>query len=124
MWCEINPTALPPEDAPPIYDINLKPDDVYEIRLVIFDTVDLIAMDSEGTSDAFCKAFFDNKGECHETDTHFRCSDGKASWNYRLVFRINISDTKRNNYNLTIQCFDRDFFKSNDIVGETILDLK
>jgi len=124
MWVEINPTALPPENAPKIYDIGLKPDEVFEVRLVIFDTVDLAMFDDEGTSDAFCRAFFDSKIEDHETDTHFRCQDGKASWNYRLNFRISISDTRKNNYNLTIQCYDRDFFKSNDIIGETVLNLE
>jgi C2 domain len=62
-------------------------------------------MDVEGTSDVYCRAYFDSKEEVHETDTHFRCQNGKASFNYRLVY-------------------DRDFFKSNDIIGEAVIDLK
>jgi hypothetical protein len=59
-----------------------------EIRVVIFDTIDIKMMDTEGTSDAFFRCFFDSKDEVKETDTHFRCSDGKASFNYRLIFKI------------------------------------
>jgi len=51
----------------------------------VFDTVDIIAMDVEGTSDVFVRAFFDSKKD-KETDTHFRCMDGKASFNYRILF--------------------------------------
>ncbi len=102
MWVEIHPVALPPDQIAPIYDVSLKPDEEFEVRFVVFDTVDVVAMDSEGTSDVYCRAFFDSKKEVHETDTHFRCSDGKASFNYRLVYRINISDTKKNNFNLTL----------------------
>jgi hypothetical protein len=39
----------------------------------------------EGMSDVFFRCFFDTK-DAKETDTHFRCSDGKASFNYRLLY--------------------------------------
>lgn len=91
-----------------------------EIRLCIFDTKDIKMMDAEGTSDVFVKAFFDNK-KALETDTHFRCQTGKASFNYRLKFN---EVFPRKDYRLTIQTFDRDFFKSNDIIGSAMIDLK
>jgi hypothetical protein len=56
-------------------------------------------MDDEGTSDVFIKTFFDSKEEVKETDTHFRCSDGKASFNYRHIFHLK---HPRKDYNLTI----------------------
>ena len=71
-----------------LYDITPKPLEEFEIRLVIFDTVDIKMMDAEGTSDVYCRAFFDTKEEVHETDTHYRCQDGKASFNYRLIYHI------------------------------------
>ena len=77
-------------------------------------------MDIEGTSDTFIRAFFDSKEQTKETDTHFRCSDGKASFNYRLLFDIK---HPRKDYNLTLQAYDRDFFKSNDIIGEARINL-
>jgi hypothetical protein len=80
-------------------------------------------MDAEGTSDAFFKLFFDSREATKETDTHFRCSNGKASFNYRMLFDISYP-RKKNDYSLQIQGYDRDFFKSNDIIGEGKVDLK
>lgn len=56
-------------------------------------------MDAEGTSDAFIRGFFDSKEEDKETDTHFRCSDGKASFNFRFIFTVT---HPRKDYNLNI----------------------
>ena len=53
----------------------------------MWDTVDVEAQDVEGTSDVFIKAFMDDKDK-KETDTHFRCSNGKASFNYRLLYNV------------------------------------
>lgn len=89
--------------------------------MVVWDTVDIPMMDAEGTSDVYCRAFFDSKEEVHETDTHYRCQNGKASFNYRLLYKI---QHPRKDYNLTLQVYDRDFFKSNDIIGDFVLDLK
>ena len=71
-------------------------------------------------SDVFIRCFFDTK-DAKETDTHFRCGDGKASFNYRLLFDYKAPNE---NYNFSIQVWDRDFFCSNDLIGETALDLK
>lgn len=72
----------------PVYDISPKPVEEFEVRLVIFDTEDIIMMDIEATSDVYCRAFFDSKEEVHETDTHYRCQNGKASFNYRLLYKV------------------------------------
>jgi hypothetical protein len=78
-------------------------------------------MDVEGTSDVYCRAFFDSREEVHETDTHYRCQNGKASFNYRLLYNLK---HPRKDYKLTVQAYDRDFFKSNDIIGDVVIDLK
>ena len=78
-------------------------------------------MDDEGTSDAYIRAFFDSREEAKETDTHFRCQDGAASFNYRLLFNVK---HPRKDYSLNIQAYDRDFFKSNDIIGEGKVNIK
>lgn len=78
-------------------------------------------MDAEGTCDAYFRGFFDTKKDVQETDTHFRNQDGKPDFQYRLVYKIEYppKDTK-----WTVQGYDRDFFKSNDIIGEGTLELK
>jgi hypothetical protein len=49
------------------------------------------AMDVEGTSDVFIKAFLDSEDK-YETDTHYRCTTGAASFNYRLLIKRLYSD--------------------------------
>lgn len=91
------------------------------MRCVIWDTKDVVPFDVfEGMSDVFFRCFFDTK-DAKETDTHFRCSDGKASFNYRLLFN---HKAPNENYNFSVQCWDRDFFCSNDLIGENALELK
>jgi Ca2+-dependent lipid-binding protein len=106
-----------------IYDIKPKPQEDYEVRVVIYDTRNIKMMDVEGTSDVYVKAFFDSK-HAKETDTHYRCTDGKASFNYRLLFNVQHPVKDKSSYMLNLQIFDRDFFKSNDVIGDATLDLK
>jgi len=117
-WVEIIPTALDARNFP-VFDISPKPTEHYECRVIIWDTIDLEMMDAEGTSDAFFRAYFDSNKD-KETDTHFRCSNGKASFNFRMKFDV---EFPMKEYKLTIQGYDRDFFKSNDVIGEYALDL-
>lgn len=77
-------------------------------------------MDSEGTSDVYFRGFFDTKEDVQETDTHFRCSDGKPDFQYRMIFDLHVP---RKEYKFSLQAYDRDFFKSNDIIGECSLDI-
>lgn len=87
-WVEINPAKCEPEIEAKLqpYDISQKPAEEYEVRLVVWDTKEIKMMDAEGTSDVYIRAFFDSKN-AQETDCHYRCQDGKASFNYRLKFK-------------------------------------
>ena len=78
-------------------------------------------MDDEGTSDVYIRVFFDSRKDALETDTHYRCQTGDASFNYRLLYNIT---HPRKDYRMTVQAYDRDFFKSNDVIGSTMIDLK
>lgn len=81
------------------WNIEKKPFEEFEVRVVIWDTTELESMDSEGTTDGFVKGFIDADDVIRETDTHFRNMDGKCSWNWRMVFKI---QHPRSNYKLTI----------------------
>lgn len=79
----------------------------------------------EGTSDVFVKAWINEKDK-KETDTHWRCTNGEASFNYRMIFDFqspNYDRSDRESYKLKIQIFDRDVFKSNDFICQFELDL-
>lgn len=78
-------------------------------------------MDWEGTSDVFFRGFFDSKEDVQETDTHYRNQDGKPDFQYRLVYRLEVP---RKDYKFSLQAYDRDFFKSNDMIGEAQINLK
>lgn len=81
-----------------VWDIKGQPEQEFEARVVIWNTKDVICTDIEGTSDVFTKVYIDNE-VIRETDTHFRCSTGAASFNYRLLFNVK---TPRKNTKLTI----------------------
>ena len=119
MWAEINDQYASGE-AVPIWDISKKPTEDFEVRVIVWDTEELEMMDDEGTTDGFVRCFF-NSEESKDSDTHFRNSDGKCSWNYRLLFPFTHPST---NYKLTVQAYDLDLFKSNDLIGTSVIDLK
>lgn len=95
---EILPTEKGSGDEK-VWDITPRPIKEYEARVVIWDTKDLVSNDAGGMSDTYFRAFFDTK-DSRETDTHYRCSTGKASFNYRLLF--NHLGPNEKGYNLSI----------------------
>ena len=119
LWTEIN-EQCGPQDGIVLYDISKKPTEDFEVRVIIWDTEELKMMDAEGTTDGFVRCFFESD-QSKDTDTHFRNSDGKCSWNYRMLFPFT---HPCKNYKLKVQAYDLDLFKSNDLVGETTLDLE
>lgn len=119
MWAEIN-EAYAGDQAAPLYDISRKPTEDFELRVVVWDTEELEMMDAEGTTDGFIRCFFDSEHQ-KDTDTHFRNQDGKCSWNYRLLFPFTYPSK---NYKMTVQAYDLDLFKSNDLIGQTVLNLE
>ena len=105
-----------------IYDISEKPEEEFEVRICVFNAKEIPMMDVEGTSDVYFRGFFDSTGDVQETDTHYRNQDGKPDFQYRLIYRI--KRPSRKDYQFTLQCYDRDFIKRNDIIGATQLQLK
>jgi hypothetical protein len=85
----------------------------YEMRFIIWKTKDVEMMDFEGTSDVYCRTFLD-PDEDHFTDTHWRCTTGKASFNWRNLIKIR---SQQDQYLLNIQTWDKDIFTSDEIIG-------
>ena len=117
-WIEIIPSqTMNKKDK--AWNITPRPPADFEIRLVIWETKDVKIMDVEGTSDIYCRAFFDSK-HSKRTDTHFRSMNGNGSFNYRLHFDVkNPGDYQR----LNLQVWDMDLFSSNDFIGDSSLSL-
>jgi hypothetical protein len=62
----------------------------------VYDTKNVPREDVEGTSDVFVKTFFGGGGDVKETDTHWRCTTGTASFNYRLLYDFKAPSLKKN----------------------------
>lgn len=75
------------------------------MRVIVWETKDIELFDVEGTSDVFVRGFVDSNKDQH-TDTHFRCQNGKASFNWRLIFPVTLSANRVNNV-LTLQVWDK-----------------
>mmetsp|Transcript_9294 Transcript_9294/g.6660 ORF Transcript_9294/g.6660 Transcript_9294/m.6660 type:complete len:253 (-) Transcript_9294:589-1347(-) len=87
MWVEIEANDKETKKAQKAWDVTPEPILDYQLRLSVFGTEGLPNVDAEGCTDAYIVAYIDDKDK-RETDTHYRCSTGKASFNYRLLFDI------------------------------------
>lgn len=70
---------------------NIKPEPVkeYELRVAVHECEGIRTADVEGTSDIFVRAWLNGApDEKLETDTHWRCTTGEPSFNYRLLFKL------------------------------------
>ena len=45
-------------------------------------------MDVEGCSDVFFRTYVNDPSQDKTTDTHWRNSDGKASFNWRIIHKL------------------------------------
>ena len=108
-----------PIAAPPVIEV--------EMRVVVFKARNVVNKDMGGQNDLFFKVGLvgvDHKqtrfGSTQSTDTHYFATDGKGSFNYRLVYRFTIPVMKAK---LRISAFDRDVIGSNDNIGEAVVPL-
>ena len=82
--------------------------------------------DVEGTSDVFISGRLNDKGKdglFSDTDTHYRCKTGRASFNYRFLFHTTDSVTRAGKTILNLQARDLDIFSANDLIGSADLNL-
>jgi hypothetical protein len=68
--------------------------------------------DIADTSDIYVMAFINGQKK-QQTDIHYRCQTGQASFNWRILIPIELP---RDKYDLTIQVFDRDIFSKDDFI--------
>lgn len=112
-------SAFPPDD------VALPPKAIFEVRVVIWKTKNVPPMDSlEGMSDLFVKCWPEGC-QPQETDTHWRCKKGKASFNWRCLFDVELGpNTRAMKFPyFHLQLWDRDLLKWNDCAGEGVINL-
>lgn len=112
-------TTFPPDD------VSLPPKQMFEVRVVIWKTKNVPPMDSlEGMSDLYVKCWPEGC-KPQETDTHWRCKKGKASFNWRILFDVELGHSTRAMKfpYFHLQLWDRDLLKWNDCAGEGTINL-
>ena len=102
------------------WNIEPEPKSTLQMRLIIYETYDMENMDIEDTSDIYIAAYINPK-EKFQTDIHYRCSNGQGSFNWRMLIPIELP---RDNFDLTIQAFDRDLFSKDDYICGARLNLR
>ena len=110
MWLEIFDKSERGEMTP--WNIEPEPESELELRLIVWETENMECMDVEGTSDIYVIGYIDQKDK-QSTDIHFRCQNGNASFNWRMVIPIKLPCKK---YDLTFQVFDNDILARDDFI--------
>ena len=123
LWLEI----LSPADAEatPPWDIAQPPPQEWELRVICWKCKGVPtdgSVDYSGLADLYVAARFGADGKEKRTDTHFRARDGRASWNYRYKWPVQMDANMKFQY-LTLQLWDKDIASSNDCIGEQKLNL-
>lgn len=86
LWVDIDP-ANKATDVGKVWDVVQEPECEFEVRLAIFKCTGVPMEDWEGTSDVYLRCFI-SETDKQETDTHYRCTTGEPSYNYRLLFNV------------------------------------
>ncbi|XP_044517518.1 fer-1-like protein 4 [Gracilinanus agilis] len=145
MWVDIFPNDVP---APPPVDIKPRQPISYELRVIIWNTEDVVLDDvnpltGEMSSDIYVKSWV--KGlefDKQETDVHFNSLTGEGNFNWRFVFRFDYLPTEqevsvkrkpspfaledaefRQPAVLVLQVWDYDRISANDFLGSLELQL-
>lgn len=98
-----------------------------ELRCVVFNARKMQNKDVGGKNDLFFKLSLigldrtqTRFSESQETDTHWFATDGRGSFNYRNIFKLELPVSRAA---LRISAYDRDLFSSNDAIGEATIPL-
>ncbi|CAB1314447.1 unnamed protein product [Coregonus sp. 'balchen'] len=98
MWIDMFPMDVP---APPPIDIKPRLPISYELRVIIWNTDDVVLDDvnpftGNPSSDIYMKGWIKGlDGNKQETDVHFNSLTGEGNFNWRFVFRFNYLPTEK-----------------------------
>lgn len=116
----------------------------YELRCVVYNAYDVLLEEKnllgDEMSDVFIKAWLKGlESQSQKTDVHYRCVDGEANFNWRLVFpfrflhgeNVIVHQTRKQFFDvhlsymamspvLCLEIYDHDLLSRNDSLGETL----
>ena len=118
LWLDIFDASQKATKIP--WKISPEPITEFQVRFVIWETEDIEMKDIEETSDVYVIAYFD-QNEIQKTDVHYRCQDGAASFNWRLLIPLRLPVQRPL---ITLQVYDKDLFSSDDYISGSTFNLK
>ncbi|GMF17109.1 unnamed protein product [Phytophthora fragariaefolia] len=126
LWVDILTTQQAVR-IPPV-DISPPESKKFEVRVVIWRAENVQDQAESEINDYFVKAWMESgvgpgNPRAESTDTHWRCSNGKPCWNWRLIMKTEFPPRSPEFARLHIQLWDKDVLKWNDVLGEAQLDL-
>ncbi|XP_056157898.1 fer-1-like protein 4 [Lampris incognitus] len=98
MWVDMFPTDVP---APPPVNIKPRQPIQYELRVIIWNTDDVVLDDVNPftgvpSSDIYVKGWIKGlEGDRQETDVHFNSLTGEGNFNWRFVFQFDYLPTEK-----------------------------
>lgn len=125
-WLDI----LTPAEAGvfPPDDVALPPKQIFEMRVVIWKCKEVPAQDllgGQNMTDMYVQVRPEGCAE-QQTDTHWRAKKGKGSFNWRMLFDVELGhNTRAMKFPyLSLQIWDRDLLKYNDCICESTFNMK
>ncbi|XP_070210966.1 myoferlin-like isoform X3 [Littorina saxatilis] len=144
MWVDIFPKSVGPPGPP--FNIAPRTAKKYELRCIIWNTVDVIleeeSITGEKMSDIYVVGWMSGIEQKQETDVHYRSLDGEGNFNWRFLFPFDymvaeqtmvvkkkehfwsLDETELHTVPiLMVQIWDNDKFSADDFLGTMELNL-
>nr|XP_045583890.1 myoferlin-like isoform X6 [Procambarus clarkii] len=145
LWVDLFPSSK--DVLPPPVDITPRQAHKYTLRVVVYNVFEAPLQETsliggERMSDVYVKGWLQGTSNVQKTDIHYRCLDGDANFNWRLVYNLNMLEAEqvmvvehkehpwslhtteqRRPPQLTLQLWDNDLILRDDYLSEMTLDL-
>lgn len=120
LWVDI----LTAQQAATYDAISIEPPtpEKFEVRVVIWRGDKITDMDNSDINDYYVELWMEG-GKSETTDVHWRCSNGKPCWNWRIKLPVEFPLRTAEFGRLHIQLWNKDLLKIKDVIGEAQLDL-
>lgn len=122
MWIDV----LNPKSKEPMTVIFPKLQLEYELRVIIWDTVDCVFKDTiRKSNDLYARGNVMRGDRFQESDTHWFCRN-KGSFNWRWKFPISLPVDENKNYGedrFLLQLWNRNLVTRDEMIGETEISL-